>query len=93
MQVKKKVEVPAKVSEVLDKVLCDFCDKEIKQSREYGEKFCEPSIKCEEGKTWPSGGSGTNTSMDCCGECWNKKVLPALKAISLREPKVTDWYF
>lgn len=93
MEIKKKIEVPATFKEVVVKVLCDFCDKTIKQNREYGEKFCEPTIKCEEGETWPSGGSGETTSFDCCGECWNEKVLPALKAVSINAPKVTDWYF
>jgi hypothetical protein len=83
----KTVPVPATTKEVVDKTTCDFCGEKLK-ARRYERN--EVTLQHEEGSHYPEGGSGTRTVFDCCSDCWDSKVMPALKALGA-SPRVEDW--
>ena len=87
MQHKEMVEVPATSREVVVKVTCDLCKKEIKEE---GYQVNEVTITHRTGDNYPEMGSGEEASVDMCGECFELKLTPWLKSQGA-EPLVAEW--
>ena len=85
----KKVEVPAAVKEVVDRVTCDFCGENLPK-RDY--RFSEVTLQIDVGSSYPEAGGGEKTIFDCCAACWEDKVTPALLALGAK-PRVEEWDF
>jgi len=87
MKYMKKVEVPAKMKDVVDFVTCDLCGVKI---TEEGYEVSEVEVRHKIGYSCPSGGSGEETSVDMCGKCFDEKLLPWLRSQGA-EPSTEDW--
>ena len=76
MKIKKMYRPPA--YEVVDKVTCDFCGKELVDER--GIMF-EQEIKVKSGEIdeyHGEYGDGVTEEIDICLKCWKEKLLPLL---------------
>lgn len=85
----KTIRVPATTREVEDKKTCDFCGADIPVRRC---EFTKVTLECDQGVSASEGGSGQKTIFDCCANCWDAKVMPALQALGA-EPRKEDWDF
>lgn len=83
----KTVHVPASDNEVLDKTLCDLCGTEIAPGCYDAE---DVDITHRSGHSYPEGGSGKETTIDMCGECFEEKLVPWVIEQGGR-PTVRDW--
>jgi len=100
MKYMKTVEVPAKpatTKEVVDKVLCDLCGKDVNRdlvgasSYEFDEVTVEIEVKRREGENYPEGGSGTETIIDVCPECFRGKLVPWVESHGHAKIETKDW--
>lgn len=82
MQHMKTVQVPATTKEDVDRTACDFCGANIEQRR-YDRD--DVTLAHEAGVFYPEIGTGNRTMVDCCGNCWRGKVLPALRVMGANE--------
>ena len=85
-----KKEIPAKpatTEEVFDKVTCDLCGNDIIEDQY---KVDEVQVKHRTGDEYPEGGYGDEVSVDMCGDCFDKKLLPWLREQGV-EPKPEEW--
>lgn len=83
----KTVEVPATTKEVVDRVTCDLCGAVINVR---GYDVDEVEVRHKTGSNYPEGGSGDETSVDMCGECFDEKLVPWLRSQGV-EPRTEDW--
>jgi hypothetical protein len=75
--------------EVVDHVTCDLCRRPIPDERF---KVDEVEVSRRQGDVFPEGGSGTTTSFDICGECWEQILAPFLERMGA-EPQTHEWEF
>ena len=85
MRTYKKIITEPKEIEVLANIKCDLCGK-IASGGDWGsscydvnEVDVEMTIRHKEGYNCPSEGSGTETVVDICPECFTKILLPFLR--------------
>ena len=66
---------------------CDICDRDVQWDRKNFSDISETKIYLRTGNTWPEGGSGTTKLIDTCEDCFETKIIPALRkaGIFLRE--------
>jgi hypothetical protein len=83
----KNVEVPAHTRKVVDFVTCDLCGGVIKT---YRYEVDEVEIMHRTGDEFPEGGSGEETTVDMCGECFDTKLLPWLLEQGAK-PETKEW--
>lgn len=83
----KTIEVPATTREIVDSVTCDLCDVTI-ESPQYGINEIEVCHKT--GSSYPEGRSGTETTIDMCGKCFDEKLVPWLRSQGVK-PRTEDW--
>lgn len=83
----KTVEIPATRREVVDFVSCDFCSTKIELHRYNVDKI---EVKHKTGSSYPEGGSGTETSVDMCGKCFDERLVQWLRSQGV-EPRTEDW--
>lgn len=86
MQHKKTYSVPATTKEIIDRVTCDLCGEEIRRKDYHTD---EVKISRRVGTCYPDVGEGEAVEVDCCGECFESKVLAWLKTQGVeprREP-------
>lgn len=83
----KTLEVPATTKEIVSFVTCDLCGAKIKS---YAYDVNEIEIRHKIGSNYPGGGSGTETSIDMCGKCFEEKLVPWLRTQGA-EPSIKDW--
>jgi hypothetical protein len=83
----KPVEVPATLKHVLDKTTCDLCGSVINSERGDAE---EVEVKHRTGSSYPEGGSGQEVRVDMCGDCFDDKLVPWLRAQGA-DPRIEDW--
>ncbi len=79
--------VPAHAEERLDKVVCDLCQKTIKEERYEVDTVV---VTYRNGDNYPEGGSGEETSFDVCSDCWKEKLLPWFKEQGA-SPQCEEW--
>jgi hypothetical protein len=72
MKHNKILKVPATEKEVIDKITCDLCGKEIE--RNFGYDVNDVQVSHRTGSNYPEGGSGEETSADICGKCLMKSL-------------------
>ncbi len=65
-----------------EKFFCDFCGKEFNAHPKGGIEDVTLSYEFSD-NNWPEGGDVTTSSYDCCGECWDHKIAPALAALAV----------
>ena len=83
----KEIKIPAKTEMHIYKTTCDMCGRDIKRDAYDAE---EVEIKHRTGEVYPEGGSGEVTSIDMCGECFEKKLVPWLKSNGV-EIRTKEW--
>lgn len=83
----KTVEVPATTRDVVNFVACDLCGAKISVR---GYEIDEVEVRHKTGNNYPEGGSGNETSVDMCGKCFDKKLVPWLRSQGV-EPRTEDW--
>lgn len=88
MKVYQTVEVPASTKQKLVKVTCDLCGNEIKRKHAYD--ATETEIRHKTGSSYPEGGSGTESTVDMCSDCWRDKFLSWLASFGAK-PETKDW--
>jgi hypothetical protein len=90
----KNREVPARIDKYIDKTTCDLCGAEIKVEGFYNIDEVEIehriTVKHRTGYDCPSGGSGTEVSVDMCANCFETKLVPWLKEQGV-DPEKKDW--
>lgn len=83
----KTVVVPASEHQQVERVTCDLCNSEIKRT---GYDADEVEIRHRTGHSYPEGGSGAETTIDMCGQCFDEKLVPWLRSQGAN-PTTTDW--
>ncbi len=86
----KIVQVPATEKQIVDKVTCDMCGAQIKQSPSYD--VDEVKVKHRTGCAFPEGGHGIEVGVDMCGKCFDEKLVPWLKEQGI-QPQTKEWDF
>lgn len=71
----KVIEIPATTKEVVDFVACDLCGDLIK---ERGYEVNNVIVEYTVGNCYPEGRTGTIYSVDMCGNCFMRKLMPWL---------------
>lgn len=87
MKYYKKIEIPARSKQTLDKTTCDICRRKIEN------EYCsveEVKVELKTGNVYPDGGSGENIEFDICKNCFEEKLIPWFKEQGA-EPQVTEW--
>lgn len=75
----------------LDSIVCDICKKTTKNGwREGWYDAFESSIWMKTGSSFPEGGSGEETTIDICPDCFKEKLIPWVKSFG-GEPTVKCW--
>lgn len=71
----------------LVKTACDICDRDVRDDIKNFSDVSETKISLRTGSMWPEGGSGTTKLIDTCEDCFETKIIPALRkaGIFLRE--------
>lgn len=83
----KIVHIPAKEVQDVDKISCDLCGAEIKPKRYDAEQV---TINYRSGYECPDGGSGEETEVDMCSNCFKEKLIPWFKEQGATI-RTTDW--
>lgn len=77
--------------EILDKVLCDICKKEIYNQ---GYEISEATVEVEYGENYGGdGGKKTILNIDICESCFRNKLIPLVEKefnIEFQEDEI-DW--
>lgn len=68
-----RVTIPAKEERRLDFTTCDLCKEPIQEDRY---NLDEVRITRKTGASYPEGGAGAEFSFDCCGQCFETKLIP-----------------
>lgn len=89
MDHKKMVVVPATTKEVIEKITCDFCGKDIVEEMY---DVNEVTIKFRSGSSYPSGGSGDEEHVDMCRDCYLSKLKPWILAQGVKIHS-EEWYW
>ena len=79
--------IPASTRMVVYKTTCDLRGAEINPGYFDAE---EVVVKHRTGRIYPEGGSGEEISVDMCGECFDRKLVPWFRAQG-SEPRQVDW--
>ena len=74
----KMKEVPATSVKMVEKVICDLCQTEIKSTGSYN--VDDVTVEHRLGVNYPEGGSGEETSFDICSSCFTNRLSVWLKS-------------
>lgn len=77
MKKTKIIEEVIKKREVIDKIICDICNLEIKQKN--GFDASEVTIGAKIGTYYPEGDFRDGYIIDCCPSCFITKVKPLIE--------------
>lgn len=81
--------VPASTREVVTHTTCDLCGQQIKPKIGNAD---EVEVKHRTGSAYPEGGSGEETSVDLCGDCFDGRLVPWLESQGAK-PTTREWEF
>lgn len=88
----KKLIIPAKAEttqEILDKITCDMCHKEIIKDMYSADKV---SVQYKTGYNYSGGGFGEIVEIDMCGDCFKNILIPFLESKGCKMHTVEwDW--
>lgn len=90
MKIMKTVQVPASTRDVVDKVVCDLCKRNIPNEGSY--EVNEVTVSHKTGSSYPEGGSGEKVRVDLCPSCFDEKLIPWLTSQGV-EPTTEEWEF
>lgn len=82
---------PSSTYEALVETKCDLCGKTTKSSWKDGTfDATETEIRMKTGSSYPEGGSGEETEIDICPECFTSKLIPWVQSQG-GEPTTKEW--
>ena len=91
MKTMKTIEIPAKKELVVDSITCDICGNEVKHKTRYmGYEIDTIEVKHRIGSDYPEGGSGSETTVDICGTCFDEKLIPWFRSQG-GDPRIEEW--
>lgn len=68
---------PAREYDALVETKCDLCGKTTKSEWKDGSfDALEVEVRLKTGSSYPDGGSGDETTVDICPECFRTKLIP-----------------
>jgi hypothetical protein len=82
MKQREKVLVPARTEEHVT-VLCDFC-KERPGDSDTAFYSARAYVRMVVGHTYPECDASTTTLVDCCANCFESRVMPAIEALGVK---------
>jgi hypothetical protein len=83
--------VPARVERFVKCATCDICHEEIPRVKDTYETS-EVEVRLKEGRDYPEGGSGEETEIDVCPDCFKTKLIPFIESFgSTIKPTEYDW--
>ena len=88
------VTIPAKHETRLASVTCDKCGKDVKEGFDHCYKRADIEIHYWVGECYPESDCTEGWSIDCCAECFEEVVIPALKNAGFKIPdkmEYDDW--
>ena len=80
---------------VLDVLTCDMCGATTKNARNWTSNYSsrsEVTVCFVHGDEYPEGGSGTQTCVDLCPQCFGNKLLPWLMSQGAT-PRLEEWSY
>lgn len=85
-------------TQVVNRLQCDLCKKVATDHlnraasdwRTLDQSINETTVVMKTGQEWPGGGSGEETEIDICPDCFRDKLIPWVKEQG-GEPTVTEW--
>jgi hypothetical protein len=83
--------VPARHEDVLVETKCDICGNTFKYSWGAGSyEVLDTEVRLKTGNSYPEGGSGEETTIDICPDCFKNKLIPWVKSQG-GEPTTKEW--
>ena len=83
----KKVTIPGRIEDRINFVTCDLCGKKIEEKTYVVD---EVEVRHKIGSSYPDGGSGEETIVDLCGDCFDTKLIPWLSSQGVK-PQTNEW--
>jgi hypothetical protein len=82
MKVTKVIQIPAKAEAVLDYLKCDLCGATTHNYDWSPGQYdvTKPEVTLRIGSNYPEGGNHTETILDICPDCFEKKLIPWFKS-------------
>jgi len=87
MKETRQIIIPAKTEIQVIGATCDMCRNRIKEGLY---EVNEVTINHKKGQDYPEGGSGTEITIDMCGECFETKLIPWLAGQGIK-PEIKEW--
>ena len=82
---------PSSTYEALVETKCDLCGKTTKSNWKDGSfDATETEIRMKTGSSYPEGGSGEETEIDICPDCFTSKLIPWVQSQG-GEPTTKEW--
>jgi hypothetical protein len=93
MKIMETIQIPASTREHLKETKCDICGKVFRGSDWDAEVYeiSETEVRYKEGNSYPDSGSGTETKIDVCPDCFKTKLIPWVKSFGISDPKAEEW--
>lgn len=83
--------IPASTHKALVETQCDLCGKTTKTEWKAGcFDSCEVAVRYKTGSSYPEGGSGEQTTVDICPDCFTSKLIPWVQSQG-GEPTTKEW--
>lgn len=100
MKYRKLVKKHTKVAEHYEdtRTLCDFCNRDLDEVSKKASSFDYSRIKLDAkiGSYYPEGDTRSGYRLDCCIECFEDKLTPAIESIGVKwqeyDPEMADYY-
>lgn len=91
---RKKVEEHVEEHWEEDKTLCDFCHRDVELVSGSSFDGTEITLEAKLGSIYPEGDYRQGWRVDCCSDCFDGKVRPAIEALGVKwhEYSVEDSY-
>jgi hypothetical protein len=91
-----KEQIVQKKEKELVRFFCDICGREGDKSNGFNpidpdDNQSEVTIQYRKGWSCSDGGSGTEIDLDVCPQCFEEKILPFLKSISVPGIAEKEW--
>jgi hypothetical protein len=87
MKHKKTIIIPVHAQTIIEFETCDLCgERKIDDCYEIN----EIEIRHKQGENYPECGSGTETTFDVCGNCFDQKLVPWLISQGAK-PQIEKW--
>ena len=82
---------PAREYDALVETKCDLCGKTTtKEWKGHSDDAAETEVRFKTGTIYPEGGSGDETTIDICPECFRTKLIPWVESHG-GKPTTKEW--